>query len=126
MSQQLIKCNRCGYENPISWRFCGNCGSQLPVTKQQNWFARHLNWTMFLTVLAGSIIALYFRVNYEIGLMSQEYILVSIYILCAIFVIFVEVWFLRMKGRSLWNLFYNLVPSPFNLIIILSLKNKRQ
>lgn len=115
--------------------YCNPCADKLfaeastPVkAKELNWFQRHLNWTVILTVVA------LYPLDFVIGLLlysidpymaeeTVEGIAVLIAVIVNLAVLFlVGAWALKRKARNLWHLLWLIV--PFGLIIFLCLENK--
>ncbi len=90
-----------------------------------NWFKRHLNWSLFLSSVVA-IILVYTGASIMGAGESNWPIFVSLLVISVTFMLWVEIWYLRQKGRSLWNLFQNLLPYPLSLIMLLKLRNQRE
>jgi hypothetical protein len=97
-----------------------------------NWFERHLNWTVFLVVVA--LYPLDFILGFIIGLllysidpyMAAETMGVVVFAIAFIvnlaLLFLVGAWALKKKARSLWNLLWFIV--PFGLIVFLCIENR--
>lgn len=96
--------------------------------QKQNWFERHLNWTLVLgefgIFFAVFIIALLF---YEISLLMHLppiVVRIVLWILYIVIPLFHLAWYLRKKKRSLfWMILWFL---PIGWIVILCLTNKSE
>ena len=108
--------------------------NNLMKTERRGWFARHLNWTAFLSwiafyplyyficFLAGLVI---YSVNPYISDESVDTISIFLAILVALaWLIPINGWVLSKKGRSWGWLLIFLV--PFGWIVFLCLENKRE
>jgi len=156
--QQQYQCPQCGAPTTFGSRFCANCGLQLNWTIQQqaqpplqyqqpkeqahlvenkpqmNWFGRHLNWTIILTLI-GTILIVYIvntiatailvvknpaisAVELE-GSNSLRGLILTLAILSPQWG-----WVLKKKNRSTWWLLVGLFV-PFGIIVLLALKNRR-
>ena len=82
-----------------------------------SWFRRHLNWTLFLGcgVLPNVLLFLFY--------VSEGYLGVFFVLIVAVISLWTEVWYLRRKGRSLWNVCWNLL-NGLGLIVLLCLANE--
>lgn len=89
------------------------------------WFHKHLGWTLVLGAV-GITIILYIAAGISIDpyLTDVPYTFLAVLALAVIFSLWLEIWYLRRKARSLWFLLLNLLPNPLPLIILLSLPNK--
>ncbi len=100
-----------------------------------NWFERHLNKTvllswlaqvvlMFIAVMAPFYMAEWSLVEPEYGMVNDTIVWVVLFITSA-FTLFVEVWTLRKKDRSLWWLLV-LHFVPFGYISFFNLRDESE
>ena len=97
-----------------------------------NWFERHLNWTVFLVLVAlypldfflGFLVGvLLYSINPYMATDIIEGVAVAIALIVNFALLFlVGAWALKKKARSLWNLLWFIV--PFGLIVFLCLENR--
>ena len=83
------------------------------------WFGRHLNWTFVLgcQVLPSVLLSpLYFSEDFSV----DSFVLLGLAVVVSLWT---EVWYLRQKGRSLWNLCWNLC-NWIGFIVLLCLANE--
>ena len=83
------------------------------------WAERHLNWSLALSSLLATVLIFVSLPLVE----ANTLFFCLLFGISIVFIFWIEVWYLRQKKRSLWNLLWNLIGSPLNLIILLSLKN---
>jgi hypothetical protein len=119
--------------------YCNPCANRIfstqtvpIVTKHENWFERHLNWTFIFTLvaiypfdyLAGLIlgIILYSIDPYMLEATVQSFAIVVGLILNIAIISLVGIWVLKKKDRSAWNILLLIV--PFGIIIFLYLENR--
>ena len=85
-------------------------------------FKNHLNVSFFLAWLVGNAI-LYVGYYQSPADGSFTPFSIILFVLAAILILGTEVWYLRQKNCSLFNLFYNLL-WIFGLFALLTLENK--
>ena len=85
-----------------------------------NSFQQHLNWTLLLAIIASNVLVyLWSTVTPSNGDLDATALLLVPAVGISIGT---EIWYLKQKGRSLWNLLWN--PLPYvGFIIILTLEN---
>ena len=124
-------------------KFCPRCGQRLAgfdleekqryihqpeaPPKERNWFERHLNWTMFLTLSGAYLIAF---ITGRVIVSLDPYVSYDVmYVIgCVIGLAILTPgwgWALRKKNRSLWWLPLGLFV-PFGFIVLLCLENRSQ
>ena len=86
-----------------------------------NQFKQHLNWTLILVWFSGFMVGDY--INSIIGT-NRELAYLIILVWCLLVYTF-YIWYLKQKGRSLWNLLWNIMPI-FGWFIFLTLENNKQ
>lgn len=99
-----------------------------------NWFLRHLNWTMIISLVilyglasvSGIILGLIMGIaNPSVSDEALDgYSYLVGFILSLVVLVPVGLWVLERKARSLWNIIWLCI--PFGLIVFLALENKRQ
>ena len=106
----------------------------MPVSKMwptNAWSLRHLNWSL---VLYSWLVAIPFYLFAFVWALwaegsaaesaTAETIILGALVICAVACsLYLPIWYLRHKGRSLWNLLYLLIPY-ISGIIFLCLDNK--
>ncbi len=119
--------------------YCNPCTEKLiarTTTKNRrkatHWFARHLNWTE--VIMLAAIYPIDFAIGFIFGLavyasdpyasdgMVNGMVLAICVIINVIIIGLVSSWVLIKKSRSLWNLFWLIV--PFGVIAFLCLENE--
>lgn len=96
-----------------------------------NWFRRHLNWTLSITWLvcvptATLCVNLLEYSIYENLSVTAPALIAGIFALvCVIMLWVVTIWVIKQKGRSLFQLFWCLLPLGFIAILILKNHNKK-
>ena len=100
-----------------------------------NWFKRHLNWTLFLSLMSAPIVHIIIIMIWlaleDSGIIGNHigYDNLAIYPTIPFhlfFLLLVPIWFLRQKGRSLWNLLYLLLGLVIGYVVIFCLENRRR
>jgi len=88
------------------------------------WFKEHLNLTFFFSWVVSNLLILWGRsIAPSDGSLAAGWLLLF---LAAMVIVFgTEIWYLRQKGRSLFNLFWNLLVY-IGFIIILCLENNNK
>ena len=131
---KLVKyCPNCGRAGVQDMKFCPQCGQRLTrlgrdekqaparkpeaVTKERNWFERHLNWAMVLAWLSAYPIAFIVGLLVMLGdsYISEEELGGMSVIVGLIISVAVGRWVLKKKNRSMWYLL--LSPTVFFLFI---------
>ena len=99
-----------------------------------NWFQRHLNWTLVISLASFNIIAVI--VGFTLGLISEiiapsvsdetieGYSYALSFIISLTFIVPVGLWILERKGRSLWHILWLYI--PIGLIIFFLLENEKK
>jgi len=85
-----------------------------------NWFKQHLNWTLIVgcgVVPEILLFPVYFSEDPSIGSFA-------LVVLAVVISLWIEVWYLKQKDRSLWNLCWNLL-NLIGFIVLLCLTNMR-
>lgn len=123
-------CPQCKLPVTCGTNFCVDCGArftwQQQTTKHTNWFARHCNWVLILEwlgvptiiVFIAGIIHSYYPFDFSNGILVFSFIMITLILFLA-----TASWMLKVKNRSLWNLFYLLL-GVIGFIILLCLENK--
>jgi hypothetical protein len=84
-----------------------------------NWFQRHLNWTLIFNYAGAWLVAVVL-----VQILSDTVAILSIFVLAA-WSLGVSGWFLKQKGRSLWNLCWMFL-GWIGFIIFLCLENRTE
>jgi len=91
------------------------------------WFKRHLNWTMGLTwlvciplgIISANILRLAILWNELSSPLTVIFVIIAF--ICGVLFWVATIWAIKQKGRSLFHLFWLLL--PFGFIVLLVLKN---
>ena len=85
-------------------------------------FKQHLNWTLFLAILISNVLVYYWgNLTPSGGNLDAS---VFLFIGAILLTLEAEIWYLKQKGRSLWNLCWN--PLPYiGFIVIFMLENHK-
>jgi len=114
-------CLNCRKQIPEDIEFCPDCGNQLigkSFSSSDNWNKRHLHWTMFFTSISFGFIYRIGRLldtQFDTGIVS-----IIAYVLAVVLLVYVSIWALREKQRSLLWL---LLVIPFTWIPYILLSN---
>jgi hypothetical protein len=88
------------------------------------WFKEHLNLTFFFSWVVGNLLILWGRsIAPPDGSLAAAWLL--LFLAAMVIILSTEIWYLRQKGRSLFNLFWNLL-IYVGFIIILCLENNKE
>lgn len=120
--------------------YCNPCAENLfqekavALEKTRNWFERHLNWTVVLSLLSAYVLA--FVIGLIVGVIMygsnpdavqtevDSIVLILTFAVVLAWLLFTNGWVLRKKGQSEWHLVWLLVPLGF--LVILALENRNR
>jgi len=93
------------------------------------WFIKHLNWTVVLYWLLGFPLSWFFIFGLSMTTTDEDIVFGAWAILGIVWLtglLYILVWNLKYKGRSLFNLFYLLIPFGIGFITFLCINNREQ